>query len=65
MILLNKGIIVNADYIHEIADKCCILENGTQFPIRVRDHLKIEQAAQDYHLKKTRSRQRYRKESNE
>lgn len=54
---VNKGITINADYILEFEDSCCILENGTHFPIRVRDRLKIEQAAQDYNFRKIRERQ--------
>lgn len=58
-ILINKGIIVNADYITDFENNCCILENGARFPIRVRDRLKIEQAARDYNFDKIRKRQRY------
>ncbi|MDE6730143.1 MAG: LytTR family DNA-binding domain-containing protein, partial [Oscillospiraceae bacterium] len=58
-ILINKGIIVNADYITDFENNCCILENGTRFPIRVRNRLKIEQAVRDYNFDKIRSRQRY------
>ena len=54
---VNKGITINADYILEFGDNCCILENGAQFPIRVRDRLKIEQAARDYNFRKIRERQ--------
>jgi len=54
---INKGISVNAEYILEFEDNCCIMENGTKFPIRVRDRLKIEQAARDYHFGKIRERQ--------
>lgn len=56
-ILVNKGIIVNADYITDFENNCCILENGARFPIRVRDRLKIEQAVRDYNFDKIRSRQ--------
>lgn len=59
---VNKGIAVNAEYILEFDNNCCILENGARFPIRVRDRLKIEQAAMDYNFEKIRSRQRHRKE---
>ncbi|MDE5755285.1 MAG: LytTR family transcriptional regulator DNA-binding domain-containing protein, partial [Oscillospiraceae bacterium] len=58
-ILINKGIIVNADYITDFKNNCCILENGTRFPIRVRSRLKIEQTVRDYNFDKIRSRQRY------
>lgn len=54
---INKGIVINADYILEFENNCCVLENGTQFPIRVRDRLQIEQAARNYHFKKIRERQ--------
>lgn len=58
-ILINKGIIVNADYITDFENNCCILENGARFPIRVRDRLKIEQTVRDYNFDKMRKRQRY------
>lgn len=54
-ILINKGIIVNADYIADFENNCCILENGAHFPIRIRDRLKIEQAVRDYNFDKIRS----------
>lgn len=54
---INKGIAVNADYILEFEDNCCILENGAKFPIRVRNRLKIEQAARDYNFGKIREHQ--------
>lgn len=54
---VNKGITVNAEYILDFEDNCCVLENGTKFPIRVRDRLKIEQAARDYNFEKIRERQ--------
>lgn len=54
---INKGILVNAEYILEFEDNCCVMENGVKFPIRVRDRLKIEQAARDYHFKKIRESQ--------
>lgn len=56
-LLVNKGIIVNIDYITDFENNCCILENGARFPIRVRDRLKIEQAVRNYNFDKIRSRQ--------
>lgn len=53
---INKGITVNAEYILEFEDYCCVMENGTKFPIRVRDRLKIVQAARDYNFGKIRER---------
>lgn len=54
---VNKGITVNADYILEFEDNCCVMENGAKFPIRVRDRLKIEKSARDYNFGKIRERQ--------
>ena len=61
-IAVNKGIVLNADYITGFEDNCCVTENGGRFPVRVRDRVKIEQAARDYNFGKIRSRQRRGKE---
>lgn len=58
-ILINRGIIVNANYITDFKNNCCILENGTHLPIRVRDRLSIEQSVRDYNFGKIRKGQRY------
>lgn len=58
-ILINKGIILNADYILDFEDHCCILENGERFPVRVRSRQKTEQAVRNYHFEKIRSCQRH------
>ena len=55
---VNKGIVLTADSIIRFEDNCCVMENGTRFPVRVRDRVKIEQAAREYHFGKIRSRQR-------
>jgi len=54
---VNRGITVNAEYILEFENNCCVMENGAKFPIRIRSRLKIEQAARDYHFGKIRERQ--------
>lgn len=58
-ILINKGIIVNADYVIDFNNNCCILENGICLPIRVRDRLSIEQTVRDYNFNKIRKNQRF------
>lgn len=58
-ILVNQGVIVNADYITDFENNCCILENGARLPIRLRDRLQIEQAVRDYNFDKIRKKQRY------
>ena len=56
-ISVNKGILLNADYIVDFEGSCCVLENGSQFPVRVRNRRNTEQAVQDYHFQKIRSQQ--------
>lgn len=51
-ILINKGILINADYVVNFENNCCILENRTQFPIRIRGRSQIEQTLRDYLFKK-------------
>lgn len=54
---VNKGIAANAEHILEFKNNCCIMKNGTRFPVRVRTGSKIEQMARDYHFEKIRQRQ--------
>ena len=58
---INKGIAVNAEFILEFKNGCCVMESGARFPVRVRDSARAEQLASDYHFEKIRSRQRHRK----
>lgn len=55
---VNKGIILNADYIQTIEDQCCTLINDVKFPIRVRDRLQVEHFLQNYNFEKLRNMQR-------
>jgi DNA-binding LytR/AlgR family response regulator len=57
-ILVNKGVLLNIEHIKELANSCCVLTNGEQFSIRVRDRSKIEQKIQNYNFTAIRSRQR-------
>lgn len=59
---INKGIAVNAGHIRAFENCCCIMESGARFPVRIRDKIKIEQAAWEYNFNKIRSRQRRRKD---
>ena len=60
-ISINKGIVLNADYIQDFENNCCILDNGARFPVRVRNRLKIEQAVRDDNFEKIRSQQRIKR----
>lgn len=55
-ISVNKGITVNAEKVTGFENNCCLLENGSRFPIRVRERLAVEQAVRDYNFEKIRSR---------
>ncbi len=54
---INKGIAVNAEHILEFENKCCIMENGSKFPVRVRESALVEQMFMDYNFEKIRRRQ--------
>lgn len=56
-ILINKGIVVNAERILAFEKGACIMESGARFPVRVRDSAKVEQMVRDYHFEKIRRRQ--------
>lgn len=56
-IAINKGIVINADCIMTFENNCCVLEDGTQFPVKVREFLKMEQMVREYHFKKIHERQ--------
>ena len=47
-LLINKGIVVNMDYIRTIEERICVLSNGEQFPIKVRESAEIAKQWQDY-----------------
>lgn len=54
---VNKGITVNAEHILEFENNCCIMENGSKFPVRVRESAVVEQMVMDYNFEKIRRRQ--------
>ena len=44
---------MNAEFILEFKNGCCVMESGARFPVRVRDSARVEQMASDYHLRNT------------
>lgn len=58
---INKGILVNAEYILSFESGCCVMENGVSFPLRVRGSKNIKQAAMNYNFNQIRSHQRHKK----
>lgn len=55
---VNRGIVLNADYIKDIEGSVCITGNGERFPIKIRERAKIEQSIRNYMFKKIRENQR-------
>jgi len=56
-VLANRGVVLNAGHILSFGDGCCIMDNGTKLPLRVRDAGRVEQAVRDYNFEKIRRRQ--------
>ena len=57
-ITVNKGILVNMDHITSIADKTCIMQNGSSFPIKTREKGAIKSHWQEYRFAKIRRGQK-------
>ena len=51
---LMKGIIVNMDYVSQITESHCLLQNGTQFPIHVKSRKELRQRWLNYKFTKIR-----------
>lgn len=56
---VNRGILVNADYIRQIDKEHCTLTDGTKLPMRVRERQKLEDALHQYYFTKIRSSHRH------
>lgn len=50
---VNRGIVLNADYIKDIEDSVCVTGNGERFPIKIREKTRIEQSIREYIFKKS------------
>lgn len=57
-IAVNRGIVLNADYIKDIEGSVCVTGNGGRFPVKIRERAKIEQSIRNYMFKKIRKNQR-------
>jgi len=56
-ILANRGVLLNAGHILSFGNCCCIMDNGTKLPLRVKDAGRVEQAVRDYNFEVIRRRQ--------
>lgn len=59
-VLGNRGVLLNAGHILAFEEKCCIMDNGTQPPLRVRDTGRILQAVNNYNFDIIRQKQKNR-----
>ncbi len=57
-LLINRGILVNMDFISSFDKNTCILNNSSAFPVRVRERASVERKWQDYTFKKIHERLR-------
>ena len=58
---VNRGIVLNADYIKDIEGSVCVTGNGERFPIKIREKTRIEQSIREYMFKKIRENEHTRK----
>jgi len=56
-VLANRGVLINAMHILSFGKGCCIMDNGTKLPLRVKDAGRVEQAVMDYNFEVIRRRQ--------
>lgn len=61
---INKGVLVNMDYIDTIVDNHCILTDNQRFPIKIRESALITQMWHDYNFEQIRSGQKNEKRRN-
>ena len=50
---VNRGIVLNADYIKDIEGSVCVTGDGERFPIKIREKTRIEQSIREYMFKKS------------
>ena len=55
---VNRGVVLNADYIERIDGALCIMINSTRFAIKGRENSIIEKRVRDHMFKKLRENQR-------
>lgn len=54
---INKGIVINMDYVDAVDAQSCLMENGTRHPIKVRDRVQIERRIRAHIFDKLRDSQ--------
>ena len=54
---INKGIVINMDYVEAIDGQSCLMENGARYPIKVRDRVALERQIRAHIFGSLRDRQ--------
>lgn len=54
---INKGIVINMDFVSSVDGQSCCMETGTRHPIKVRDRVQIERQIRSYIFGKLRDQQ--------
>ena len=54
-LLINRGVMVNMDYVANISDGECILKNKSSFPVKIREKNAIQKQWMDYTFRKKSS----------
>jgi hypothetical protein len=62
MLVINKGIIVNMNYIRSIENGSCTMKNGRTLPVKIRESARIQQKWNNYLFTTIRREQQLRKD---
>lgn len=53
-LIINRGVLVNMDFVIDISEKSCAIMNGIQFPVNTREHKKMRQTWLNYSIAQIR-----------
>ena len=59
---INRGVMVNLDFVHDMENLCCTMENGETFPINTRKSVELKQTLINHRFSR-RLEQEYRQEN--
>ena len=54
-LVINRGILVNMNYVTNISERSCIMTNGIHFPVNAREFRKLRQAWLNYSIAQIRN----------
>lgn len=53
-LIINRGVLVNMDFVIDISEKCCTIPGGIQFPVNTREYKKLRQTWLNYSIAQIR-----------